>query len=137
MVTPDTGVKNIKEGDSPFYTDDSTSLPGSESQPYYDSPTVNGLAAIQMTVPTPVTAATAGPNNVVATGSNGLLPISVIPPLSGSVIIAATNTYANLKAFPLTGAYFAIATNLGQGALVFNTAIAGIGDSGWVVISGG
>lgn len=85
-----------------------------------------------------VTAAGAGPNLLVATDAEGKLPISIIPVLAGtSAVIGATGTYAALKAAPLAGLYFAWATDIGQGALVFNSGAAGIGDSGWVIIAGG
>ncbi len=78
------------------------------------------------------------PNTIVPVGADGKLPIEIIPVLAGtSAVIGASNTYANLKASPLAGLYFAWATDIGQGALVFNTAAAGIGDSGWLVIAGG
>lgn len=78
------------------------------------------------------------PNTLVPLDLNGKVPLSTIPALAGSsAIIGATGTYAALKASPLAGLYFAWATDLGAGTLVFYTANASIGDGGWLIIGGG
>lgn len=78
------------------------------------------------------------PNTLVPTGTDGKLPIAIIPALAGTgSIIGATGTYAALKAAPLAGIYLAWATDVGLGALFLYTANASIGDSGWLLIAGG
>lgn len=95
-----------------------------------DSDTTDGFQA--------VSAAKYGPNKLVATDETGKLPIGIIPVLAGtSAVIGATGTYAALKAAPLAGLYFAWATDLGLGTLVFYTANASIGDNGWLLVGGG
>ncbi len=73
-------IKDVKDDESPFYTEDSTKRPDPNSMinmskipqgAGLDADTIQGIIA--------VTASVAGPNKLVATGSDGKLPASVIP----------------------------------------------------------
>lgn len=78
----DNNILDLKDGEFPFYTEDSTNVPDSNrakkarETPHgpgsgFDSDTIHGLQA--------VTAIVAGPNKLVATGADGKLPASIIP----------------------------------------------------------
>lgn len=79
-VLLDLGYENVKDGESPIYTQDSSKPRYANSMSQLaqsfgsnlDSDTVDGIEA--------VTAKVGGPNKLVATGSSGYLPYGILPP---------------------------------------------------------
>ena len=91
IISTSAKVTEVMDGEYPFYVKEQESaVPEESSVPLakipqgpgskLDSDTVDGIQA--------VTASAAGPNKLVATDEEGLLPTSVIPTLSGAPIIS-------------------------------------------------
>lgn len=127
-------ARTVEPDSFPFYTTDNlkkNKAPESEKKELWLN--ASSLANYKVS-----RASAPSPNTLVPVGTDGKLPMAIIPALAGtSAVIGATGTYAALKAAPLVGLYFAWATDLGMGTLVFYTADAGIGDDGWLIIGGG
>lgn len=80
-VLLDRGATDVKDGESPLYTEDSSkpryanssvSQLGQSFGSFLDSDTVDGIEAVTSNV--------GGPNKLVATGPSGYLPVSAVPP---------------------------------------------------------
>lgn len=138
MVTPNLGYKDIQDGESPLYTDESPLPPYMNIMPlaqasgsYLDSDTVQGITA--------VTAIVAGPNKLVATDKNGKLPIGIMPtsPGAAGVVSYVTGTYASIVATNPSNITMGIATTPGAGyTFLIYCGIATVGDNGWLLIAG-
>lgn len=133
-----TGVEDVKDGDSPFYTDDSSNPPYVNAVPLsqasgsgLDSDTVQGITA--------VTARVGGPNKLVATDNTGAYPFSTLP-IGGATpgaMVFVSGAYASLKASPPATVALCLAIDQGvAGALYLYTANASAGDSGFVLLGG-
>ena len=135
MQTSDNSINNpynVGADQYPFYSNEEVSPATMKEKPsiWNDADTLSSYRLSRASAP--------APNTLVPLDATGLVPLATIPPLAGSsAIIGATGTYAALKAAPLAGVYFAWDTDIGQGALVLMTNIAGIGDAGWLVVAGG
>ncbi len=129
--TPNTGVTDIKDGENPFYTKDDTPDISYTSVPFgpssgFDTDTIQGLQA--------VTAKVAGPNKLVATGSDGKLPASILP---ASGVVAVTGTYAAIILTNPSTPTFGIASTPGAGTtLLFYCGISTVGANGWLLLAG-
>ncbi len=135
---------DVKDGEGPNYTEDSTMSPSVQSisplsQAYgsmLDSDTVDGFDA--------VTAYVCGPNKLVATTSDGKLPTSILPTSTdpgtiNTVVVPALliGTLAYLKANSPASYSLGIATDVGNaGSLYVYFPNILVGDSGWVLVSG-
>jgi hypothetical protein len=142
MINQELGYTDVKEGESPMYTSDSSSPPNSLPVGYYpDANTVEGLAAMSLPSYFTSTAATAGPNNIVTTTGSGTLPPAVIPgsgtTVSGQVLSYMEGTLAYLKANLPVGAAVGKATDVGpHGSLYLYLGSPLVGDGGWLLLAG-
>ena len=117
----------VKDGDGPFYTEDSTLPPNIKEDPPYlspDSNTVNGLAAASMST---IDAATGG--TIVVYTAPGQAPPAAVSFLTG--------TLAYLKANKPINTAICFATDVGtKGSffLYFNDVT--VGDNGFLLLGG-
>lgn len=88
---------DVKDGESPFYTEDSTHAPYVSRRTAISLPQGSGSGTDSDTVDQfdAVSAKVGGPNKLVATGSNGFIPISTIPPTTTSGGGTGGGTIAN------------------------------------------
>lgn len=137
LNTPDNSSTLVKDGEGPFYTEDSslpTNTVKNSVMPYTDVNTVLGLATRAQLINSNIV--------TISGGVGGVVPVNTIPGSATSgapkVMSFLSGTLAYLKANHPVGIALAMATDAGPaGALYLYINNPAFGDSGWFLLAGG